>query len=235
MESVDGEWYVFIVDEDDKFVSHATVPANVGQDPNDPKFTDANGAEYGKRILAATDEGIWVNYLYFNPAYGNREENKHTWVVKHDGPIFGSGWYAGARGPTSERNFEPGAYAKHLVQQAIQRYQSAGREASIAYHNSMESVDGPWYVLIIDETNTMVAHPLNKAQIGSDATKARDSKGRLFGPDAVVATENGKWIKSVYHPNPTRGGRVEPKHLWAVRHDGLLFISGWVGGRTDSG
>ncbi len=234
MESVDGEWYVFIVDEDDKFVSHATVPANVGQDLNDPKFTDANGAEYGKRILAATDEGIWVNYLYFNPAYGNREENKHTWVVKHDGPIFGSGWYAGARGPTSERNFEPGAYAKHLVQQAIQRYQSAGREASIAYHNSMESVDGPWYVLIIDETNTMVAPP----EQGADRLRRHQGAG-LEGPTL----------------RPGRGGRhrerqvdqvclsPQPHAGWARRTEAPVGRPArrsavhlrLVGGRTDSG
>ena len=31
------------------------------------------------------------------------------------------------------------------------RYRAEGREASIAYHSSMESVDGRWYVFIIEE------------------------------------------------------------------------------------
>ena len=49
----------------------------------------------------------------------------------------------------------------------------------------------------------------------------------------VSATEDGKWVSYVYQ-NPENGGIVtdhtgalEYKHVWLVRHDDLLFASGW--------
>ena len=41
---------------------------------------------------ASVAEGRWVEYVYLNPNTGFREL-KHSWVVRHDGLIFGSGWY----------------------------------------------------------------------------------------------------------------------------------------------
>jgi len=43
-------------------------------------------------MLAATEDGHWVSYVFVNPDTGE-EQRKHAWVVPHDGLIFGSGWY----------------------------------------------------------------------------------------------------------------------------------------------
>ena len=51
-------------------------------------------------MLTATEEGKWVGYVYLNPTT-EKEEQKHTWVVKHDGLIFGSGWYERQQNRTS--------------------------------------------------------------------------------------------------------------------------------------
>ncbi len=91
--SVDGEWYVFIADENDVVIARATVPAVVGDALSDPKLTDVNGVAYGVLLSAATAEGIWVDYIYVNPARDDADEVKHSWAVRYEGLLFGSGWY----------------------------------------------------------------------------------------------------------------------------------------------
>ena len=53
---------------------------------------DSAGYFYGDDTLSATEAGKWVSYVYRNPETGE-EARKHTWVVRHDGLFFGSGWY----------------------------------------------------------------------------------------------------------------------------------------------
>ena len=81
---------MFIIDENDFFVSHPVTPELVGRDVN--TRVDPSGYEHGKEIAAATEAGHWVHYLRSNPATGE-EEPKHSWVIRHDGLIFGSGYY----------------------------------------------------------------------------------------------------------------------------------------------
>ncbi len=128
----------------------------------------------------------------------------------------------------------PAEYTKFFLENAISRYESQGLEATLAYYNRAESIDGQWYVFIIDENDLVIGHPdahrlgLDlKGWVGTDAT------GYNFGPDMLSATGNGKWVSYVYR-NPESGGigddhtgALEYKHVWVVRHDGLLFASGW--------
>ena len=89
-ESVDDEWYVFIVGaEDGVTISHDN-PDFIGRDPS-PRI-DATGHFYGDDLLAAAASGRWVDYVLVSPATGD-DGQKHTWAVLHDGLIFGSGWY----------------------------------------------------------------------------------------------------------------------------------------------
>ena len=91
-ESVDDEWYVFIIDESDVIIGHATVPDNIGQSIRGPLGVDSTGYAFGAVMADATEEGNWVSYVYLNPVTGE-EGTKHSWVVEHDGLVFGSGWY----------------------------------------------------------------------------------------------------------------------------------------------
>ena len=43
-------------------------------------------------ILCILVGSVWVNHEDLNPATGEVEE-KHFWLVEHDGLIFGSGWH----------------------------------------------------------------------------------------------------------------------------------------------
>ena len=51
------------------------------------------------------------------------------------------------------------AYTVAYVDELLRRYEDDGLDATIAYYNSQESVDGPWYGIIIDENGYTVGHP----------------------------------------------------------------------------
>ncbi len=100
--------------------------------------------------------------------------------------------------------------------------------------NREESIDGQWYVFIIDENDLVIGHPYaHRLGLDLKGWVATDATGYNFGPDMLSATEDGKWVSYVFR-NPQSGGieadhtgALEYKHVWAVRHDGLLFASGW--------
>ncbi len=79
-ESLDGQWYVFVVAEDGEVVGHYD-PEIRGQNLNGPIGTDATGYVFGPDMLAATEDGKWVSYVFNNPATGELE-SKHSWVAR---------------------------------------------------------------------------------------------------------------------------------------------------------
>ena len=89
-DSVDGEWYVFIIDDESGIIAHATRPERIGFKFDD--LVDINGKNYGAEFAATTGDGSWVSYMFRNPANDDLEQ-KHSWVVRRNGLVFGSGWY----------------------------------------------------------------------------------------------------------------------------------------------
>ena len=128
---------------------------------------------------------------------------------------------AGLYAPTKE---EPGAYTKAVVEDAIRRYERDGLQASIDYYNSTDSVDGEWYVFIVDGKGYTIAHHNDKFR-DRDPSLRVDAVGYFYGDDLLGATEDGRWVDYVIL-NP-ESGENDQKHTWAVKHDGLIFASGW--------
>ena len=215
--STDGQWYVFIGDENDIMLAHAADPTLVNR-----PFSDAvgpNGYPAGEAVAAVADEdGEWFSYTFPNPETGSAE-TKHSWIVRHGGLVFGSGWYE--QGP---RKSDAPAYTKSVVGQALNLYDSLGLDAAIEYYSSKESVDGQWYVFIVDEDGYTIAHP-NPVFVGRDPSLRVDATGYFYGDDLLGATETGRWVDYVL-VNPETGDDRQ-KHTWAVRHDGLILASGW--------
>ena len=118
----------------------------------------------------------------------------------------------------------PADYTKFLVRDAISRYESEGLDATVAYYNTKESVDGQWYVFIIDSDGYTIAHH-NPQFRGRDPSLRVDATGYFYGDDLRSATEAGHWVDYLLL-NP-ESGENRQKHTWIVRHDGLLFGSGW--------
>ena len=174
-ESVDGQWYVFMINEDGTVIAHAN-PALVGQLASD--VLGPNNYPTGAAVAASADEdGAWFDYTFTNPATAS-VETKHSWMVIHDGITFGSGWYE--EGP---RKTDAPAYTEAVVQQAINLYEAVGLEDTVAYYNTGESVDGQWYVFMINEDGTVIAHanPALVGQLASDVLGPNNYPHRRCG------------------------------------------------------
>ena len=158
-ESTDGQWYVFIADENDTIVAHAADPDLMGKHAS--QALGPNSYPAGSALAAsATESGAWFDYTYANPASG-AVETKHSWVIIHDGLIFGSGWYE----PGPSKSDAP-SYTRAFVEQATNLYNALGLEETLAYHNRPESIDGQWYVFVIDE-NDLVSRPSRRQPPGA--------------------------------------------------------------------
>ena len=216
-ESIDGQWYVFIWDENDMMLAHAN-PSLVGRHASE--VLGPNNYPAGEATVAAAEEtGNWFSYTYTNPDSGGVEA-KHSWIVEHDGLIFGSGWYEA--GP---RKSDQPAYTQAFVERALNLYDVLGREATVEYYKTKESIDGPWYVFIIGmEDGLTIAHH-NPAIIGRNPSLRIDSTGYFYGDDLLATTESGRWVSYTFD-NPTTG-QEGVKYTWAVLHNGLIFCSGW--------
>ncbi len=215
--SVDGQWYVFIIDQDDTFLAHADNPALVGEHAS--VAVGPNDYPAGSAVAAvANEDGGWLDYTFPNPATGGAE-TKHSWIIRRDGLVFGSGWYAS--GP---RKADAPAYTQTFVQQALNLYDALGLEGTIAYYNTEASVDGQWYVFIIDQDGFTIGHH-NPEFRGRDPSLRVDATGYFYGDDLLGATQAGRWVDYVIL-NP-ESGQEQRKHTWAVRYDGLIFASGW--------
>ncbi len=74
-----------------------------------------------------------------------------------------------APAPTKD---DPEAYTKAFVLGAIDRYERDGRQATLDYYNSAESVDGEWYVFIINQGDGLTIAHHNPKYLGRDPASA---------------------------------------------------------------
>ena len=219
--SVDGQWYVFVVNSEGILIGHPTRPDL--RDTSTAARHDVFGKPYGQEIVAATSEGRWVDYYFDHPGTGQPEQ-EHSWVVRHDGLFFGSGWY-----DVDESEAPPKIarrpYARYLVAEAIERYDAEGREYTLDYHNSPDSLDGEWYVFIADSDGISLANPNRTDIVGTDRSNATDIAGKNYGQEIMATTAEGSWVDYYFtHPET---GEDTLKHSWVVRHDDLIFGVGW--------
>ena len=224
--SIDGQWYVFIIDENDIFVAQPVVPESIGKGIMDIPGLD--GSLIGLEITMATEEGRWTEYLWANPET-QKLEQKRTWSIRHDGYLFGSGYYEPwspdpATFPVVSKE-NPKAFTHAIVLEAIARYEFEGIAATAAYYNDPANIDGQWYVFITDENDLFVAHAPRPDFVGTDLKDVMGLDGSPLGAEIAKATGIGLWIEYLW-PNPETG-QDEQKRTWAIRHDGYLFGAGY--------
>ena len=124
--------------------------------------------------------------------------------------------------PTTD---DPEAFAVAFVQAAVDLYKTAGREATIVHYNDPASIEGQWYVFVLDENDMFVAQPAAQGFIGKGIEDIPGLDGSLIGLEIAMATEEGRWTEYLW-PNP-ENNKVEFKRTWSIRHDGYLFASGY--------
>ena len=224
--NIDGQWYVFITDENDIFVAHPGAPSFIGRDIK--VIPSIDGTPVGVNIASATTDGRWTEYLWPNPET-NKLEQKRTWSIRYDGYLFASGYYEPWRPDpatlTLASKDDPEVFARDYVLAAIALYEFAGRDAIATYYNAPASVDGQWYVFITDENDIFVAHAPSPDLVGTDLKDVMGLDGSALGVNIAKATEVGLWIEYSW-PNP-ESSEIELKRTWAIRHDGYLFGSGY--------
>jgi len=175
-------------------------------------------------VCGDTDNGF---SLLWN--WNNLGDGVHTVLARIDGvPFARSRVTVTTFGDDMLGDEGKATFTQEFVQAALDRYDRDGREATVAYHNSQASIEGERYVFIIDENDLFVSHPVMPALIGRDVKTIVGSDGYELGEEIAKATEAGRWIRYLW-PNPAVGGVEEPKHTWAIRHDGLIFASGYYG------
>ncbi len=169
-----------------------------------------------------------------NPAIADTPEPRATQAAAEAEPT------TSGEDATIPPKWAPTDYTRYFVQNAISEYETYGLETVLAYYNSTQSIDGQWYVFIIDENDLIIGDP-DPGRVGLDVKgpAGTDVNGYHFGPELLSATEDGKWVSYVYR-NPESGdiasgdfGELELKNVWVVRHDGLLFASGWYIGAEE--
>jgi len=223
-QSLDGQFYLFMMDENDIYLVHPIFPHLIGTDIKDVVGSD--GQELGKEIAQATEEGHWIEYLWPNPVTG-LEESKVTWAVRHDGKIFASGYYTGTEEAVTPPwvGADPREYTVEYVQRAIERYDRDGLDSLKAYYNSVASFESQWYLFVMDVDDIYIIHPFLPRLIGTDIKDVVGSDGFELGKEIAKATEAGHWIEYLW-PHPVTLKEV-PKIGYAVRHDGMIFASGY--------
>jgi hypothetical protein len=224
--SVDGQWYMFIADEQDVLIASAASPSSVGLTPDG--ILGPNGYPAGEAVAAvarANPDGAWLEYAFPNPASG-RYETKNTWVMVHDGLVFGSGWYE--PGPSKA---DQSGFTKSYVDQAINLYEAVGLERTLEYYNSPESVDGRWHMFIADPDGILIAHPVIPENVGKHIlgkVGVDPMTDRPYGLEILAANDQGRWVRYNFLYDPHTGA-TERKNSWIIRHDDLIFGSGWYG------
>ena len=209
----EGQWYLFVMDENDHYIVHPLLPSLIGSDIKD--VVESEGYELGKEIAAATEEGHWVDYLWPHPVT-LQDAPKAAYAVRHDGLIFASGYY-----PELE---DPAAYTQAYVGDAIAYYNENGLEATLAYYNSPASIDGQWFLLLFDESNVTLAAAIAPQMVGQ---KMGAIGNIIQGVESALplVTEEGRWSQHTYlNPFTVEDDLM---HVWSVRLDGLIFAAGY--------
>ena len=119
------------------------------------------------------------------------------------------------------------ALAVGHVAAAIDMYEADGLDPTVAHYDDPASIDGEFYVVIIDADSIILNHPFRPELTGTigDAVVTDDGTPVSVALDNSVASGNPAWVSYTF-VNPANN-EIERKHVWVVPHDDYLFVSGY--------
>lgn len=218
LESIEDDRYIVIMRAEDQVILSIPYAGFLGT----THWTGV-GTPIGNLISRATEEGNWFRFLTYNLKTGQEEPALYFTVLK-DNLIFMS-----VHTIVLE---DLAAATQDYVQRAIDFFDREGREATIQFYDSRESLDGQFYLFLIDENDIYLAHPIFPHLKGTDIKNVVGSDGYELGKEIAKATEAGHWVEYLW-PHPVT--RVEgPKSAWVIRHGGLIFASGYYDPGTEA-
>ncbi|MYD36494.1 MAG: hypothetical protein F4X20_05725 [Dehalococcoidia bacterium] len=206
--------------EENELLVYSALPSLEGQ--NVGPGSTLSGLQWLTTV--ATEEGYWVTTRGLNPVT-KLVEPRRLYAILHNGLLF-----AATHSALTE---DVASSTKEYVDRAIAKYEEDGLDATIAYYNSQESLNGQFYLFLIGDDDNYLAHPIFPHLIGTDIKDVVGSDGHELGREIAEATEGGIWVEYLW-PHPT-SRKEQQKVTWAVRHDGLIFASGYYTGGVESG
>lgn len=181
--------------------------------------------------LQKDNSGVWVDYVFLDPVT-NEESLKRSWIVQHDGYIFGSGYYYSIEDKINR-----------VIDDAIALYETGGFDAITAQHEKSRA----HYPFVIDPaTSIMMAHAGYPALVGNAAGTSSGQSNTVTlanaGLDAVVESKNIGSTASyneiavvletknvsryMMFVNPSTG-EIDQKHNLYRLYDGYIFGAGY--------
>ena len=198
--------YPFILDPETKgIVAHGASQSRIGS--ISALLTNYANIPYETTIERLNDsDGIWVTYTFLDPVTGD-EELKHSWIVLHDGYIFGAGLY-----------HELGEEVEHVIGEVIELYDKEGVDGI----NSLDAHDARFNPRIIDPaTNVIVGDYANPDNVNTVTVQNSDVDNSELLAALEAAGDKGisRYILEV---NEETGIDDQTRVLY-VLHDGYIF------------
>ncbi len=193
---------------------------------------DAIGKEFGKELVAADENGTFVDYLIPDPLSNYTLYRKHTWAIRSDGLVFAAGSWD--KSEDVESTLEPHEDVVAAIYEAAARLLTGGADGIrnlIQHYNSPESIDGERYVFIIHAATGAILADATMTREELATTRVTDLQAS-DDPDlgkkiAALQTDEEIWISHMW-PNPVTG-QEELKHTYVTEFQGLIFGSGYYG------
>ena len=202
--------YPFVLDPDTKtVVAHGAIPDRVGT-PSQIILGGYADKPYDVIIgELQNSDGTWVDYIFLDPTT-NEDGLKRSWLVLHDGYIFGAGFYYSIEDKINR-----------VLDDAIALYEADGGFDGI---NALQAIPNAHYPLVIDPVaKLIVAHGAFSDLVG---ITPRD--GDITYLELAAALEGGRKDISRYFTfeNPL-SGMDDQKHILYKLHDGYIFAAGY--------
>ena len=167
---------------------------------------------------ADAEGGAWASYTFTNPVTGDTE-SKRTWLIPHDGLVFGSGYYS---------SDIPEADVRFVVDSAIFTYESnKDNDAWIDIITPDEPViTDDLYPFVINATSwTRLADGVVPDRVGKAETILDTADRSVEDVLADLEANGGTWVTYTFH-NPSTD-TDQDKRTYLQLRDGLVFGSGY--------
>ena len=208
----DIPYYPFVLDPvAGTTVSHGAHPERVGgQSVILSGAADSPPEEIIERLQAGA--GTWTEYVFEDPR-DNVDKLKRSWLVLHDGYVFGAGYYV-----------DPEVRVQDVVDEIIRLYEADGEDA-FATINAMRSSDPAYPFAFAFDTTEMVAHGAVPELVGQNVTKLVTADRSAEQIEADLERDGGTWVEYRFL-NPATG-QEDRKITWLYLYDGYVFGSGY--------
>lgn len=219
-EFVDGEYYVYVVSLDGKFLaSGGSSRTLIGQDVND--LRDSAGKSFMREILigAKVDGAGIVEYNWLNPKDG-RIEPKTALYRKVGDKVLAAGYYLPRSSPQQ---------AKALLERAVTAVKKSGAAAFKEFNNPKgDFVIDDLYVFVVGlDDEKFHAHGATPSLTGTAAGELRDAQGKpLIKEMLALAKSKGSGDVGYVWRNPVTN-RVETKNSMIEKVDKYLLGVGY--------